>query len=71
LTIADLPAPGTKRWVIRRKAEVVVDPMLTPSVFKRGLVWILFFVISLVLIPFFSDDSPTPPAPAATKVTVQ
>jgi hypothetical protein len=23
LTIGDLPAPGTKRWVIRRKAEVV------------------------------------------------
>jgi len=23
LTIADLPTPGTKRWVIRRKAEVV------------------------------------------------
>ena len=23
LTIADLPAPGTMRWVIRRKAEVV------------------------------------------------
>jgi Protein of unknown function (DUF1153) len=23
LTIADLPAPRTKRWVIRRKAEVV------------------------------------------------
>ena len=23
LTMADLPAPGTKRWVIRRKAEVV------------------------------------------------
>ena len=23
LTIDDLPAPGTKRWVIRRKAEVV------------------------------------------------
>jgi len=23
LTIADLPLPGTKRWVIRRKAEVV------------------------------------------------
>src|SRR3954451_12355717 len=23
LTIADLPAPGTKRWVIRRKAEPV------------------------------------------------
>jgi Protein of unknown function (DUF1153) len=23
LTIVDLPAPGTKRWVIRRKAEVV------------------------------------------------
>ena len=24
LTIADLPAPGTTRWVIRRKAEVVI-----------------------------------------------
>lgn len=23
LTIADLPAPSTRRWVIRRKAEVV------------------------------------------------
>jgi len=23
LTIDDLPAPGTKRWVVRRKAEVV------------------------------------------------
>ena len=23
MTIADLPTPGTKRWVIRRKAEVV------------------------------------------------
>ena len=23
LTIADLPAPSTKRWVVRRKAEVV------------------------------------------------
>jgi hypothetical protein len=23
LTLADLPAPGTKRWVIHRKAEVV------------------------------------------------
>jgi len=23
LTMADLPAPGTKRWLIRRKAEVI------------------------------------------------
>jgi len=23
LTIADLPLPGTKRWVVRRKAQVV------------------------------------------------
>lgn len=23
LTLADLPAPGTKRWVMRRKAEAV------------------------------------------------
>ena len=25
LTIADLPAPGTKRWVIRRKAQIVAS----------------------------------------------
>ena len=25
LTIADLPSPKTKRWVVRRKAEVVAD----------------------------------------------
>ncbi|WP_400162619.1 hypothetical protein ACAF76_003240 [Brevibacillus sp. TJ4] len=36
--------------------------MMTPSVFKRGLIWILFFIVSLVVVPFFSDDSPTPPA---------
>lgn len=42
--------------------------MLTPSVFKRGLIWILFFVISLVIVPFFSDDTPTPTAPAAPQV---
>jgi Protein of unknown function (DUF1153) len=23
LTIANLPTPGTKRWVVRRKAEVI------------------------------------------------
>jgi len=23
LTVADLPAPGTQRWVVRRKAEVI------------------------------------------------
>jgi uncharacterized protein DUF1153 len=23
LTLADLPAPGTTRWVIRRKAEII------------------------------------------------
>lgn len=43
--------------------------MLTPSVFKRGLVWILFFLISLVLIPFFSDDTEAPPAPVANRAT--
>jgi Protein of unknown function (DUF1153) len=25
LTMADLPGPGTKRWVIRRKAEVIAS----------------------------------------------
>jgi hypothetical protein len=36
LTIADLPAPGTKRWVIRRKAEVVAAARRAP-VACRGL----------------------------------
>jgi hypothetical protein len=36
--------------------------MMTPSVFKRGLIWILFFIVSLVVIPFFYEESPTPPA---------
>ncbi|MDE1966402.1 MAG: DUF1153 domain-containing protein [Patescibacteria group bacterium] len=35
LTLADLPKPDTKRWVIRRKAEVVaaVDGGLITSVY--------------------------------------
>ncbi len=28
MTLADLPPPGTKRWVIRRKAEVVAGVRL-------------------------------------------
>ena len=42
--------------------------MLTPSVFKRGLIWILFFIVSLVIIPFFTEDEPAPNAPAAPQV---
>ncbi|GEB32586.1 MULTISPECIES: hypothetical protein [Brevibacillus] len=49
-----------------------VDPMLTPCIFKRGLVWILFFVLSLVVIPFFSDEGQTPPAnPPAANAAAQ
>ncbi|MED1955294.1 hypothetical protein P4V52_00910 [Brevibacillus formosus] len=48
-------------------------PMLTPCIFRRGIAWILFFVLSLVIIPFFSDDdqAPKPPAPATTNATSQ
>ncbi|WP_212132900.1 hypothetical protein [Brevibacillus sp. NL20B1] len=48
-----------------------VDPMLTPSVFKRGIIWILFFLLSLVVAPFFTDDSNPAPAPAAPQATVR
>ncbi|NQF15108.1 hypothetical protein HPY31_14415 [Brevibacillus sp. HB1.3] len=50
-------------------------PMLTPCIFRRGIAWILFFVLSLVIIPFFSDDGqapkPSAPAPATTNSTSQ
>ena len=45
--------------------------MLTPCIFKRGIIWILFFVLSLVIIPFFSEEDPTPGAPAAPQTQVQ
>ncbi|HZG18200.1 MAG TPA: hypothetical protein VE710_24800 [Candidatus Bathyarchaeia archaeon] len=32
--------------------------MLTPCFYKRGLIWLLFFVVSLVVVPFFTDSEP-------------
>ncbi|MGG4496230.1 hypothetical protein [Brevibacillus reuszeri] len=45
--------------------------MLTPCIFKRGIIWIVFFVISLVIMPFFEEDNPTPKAPVTSEVKVQ
>ena len=41
LTIADLPAPGTKRWVIRRKAEVVAAVRVAALCLARLLAAVL------------------------------
>jgi len=35
LTVADLPPPSTRRWVIRRKAEVVAAVRAAFSLWKR------------------------------------
>ncbi|MED1744396.1 MULTISPECIES: hypothetical protein [Brevibacillus] len=43
--------------------------MMTPCVFKRGMIWILFFIISLIVIPFFSDDTPSTPAPTVNNAS--
>lgn len=45
--------------------------MLTPCIFKRGIIWILFFVLSLVIIPFFSEEGPAPGGPATPQTQVQ
>ncbi|MBY0050694.1 MULTISPECIES: hypothetical protein [Brevibacillus] len=45
--------------------------MLTPCIFKRGIVWILFFVLSLVIIPFFSEEGQVPPPTPATNAAAQ
>ncbi|MGG1660603.1 hypothetical protein [Brevibacillus sp. NRS-1366] len=57
--------------IVSRIVSGGVVPMLTPCIYKRGIIWILFFVLSLVIIPFFSEDGPTPGAPKAPQVKVQ
>lgn len=42
--------------------------MLTPSIFKRGIIWIVFFVISMFVIPFFTEEDAKAPVPAAPQV---
>jgi hypothetical protein len=37
LTIADLPEPGTKRWVTRRKAEVVAAVRGAPALARGSM----------------------------------
>jgi len=45
--------------------------MMTPSVFKRGLIWILFFIVSLVIIPFFTEEEPAPGTPPQVEQSSQ
>ncbi|QQE75161.1 hypothetical protein KDJ56_04305 [Brevibacillus composti] len=45
--------------------------MLTPCIFKRGVIWILFFVLSMILLPFFGDEAPPKPAPAVNNASSQ
>jgi hypothetical protein len=42
--------------------------MLTPCIYKRGIIWIVFFIISMVVIPFFAEEDAKPPGPAATQL---
>ena len=65
-------AQGGEAYVY--KVELLVEGvvlMLTPCIFKRGIIWILFFVLSLIIIPFFAEDGPTPQAPITPQVKVQ
>jgi len=45
-----------------------LDHVLTPCIFKRGLIWILFFIVSFILAPFFSDEEDKPPTPPTQQV---
>jgi hypothetical protein len=32
------------------------DPMLTPCIYKRGLIWLLFFVLSFFTVQLLGED---------------
>ena len=49
LTIADLPAPGTMRWVIRRKAEVVKFRQLGFIEYNGGALKVHSSLLSVIL----------------------
>jgi len=42
--------------------------MLTPCMYKRGIIWLLFFVLSWIISPFVGDDVPTPQQPPSNQV---
>lgn len=42
--------------------------MFTPCIFKRGIIWVVFFVISMFVIPFFAEEDAKSPVPAAPQV---
>lgn len=46
-------------------AERQVILLLTPCIYKRGLIWLLFFAISFFAVQFIGDESESP-TPAKT-----
>ncbi len=43
--------------------------MLTPCIYKRGIIWLLFFVLSFFIVPFFTEDEPAPQRPTTESVS--
>ncbi|MFY0543983.1 hypothetical protein [Brevibacillus sp. H7] len=43
--------------------------MLTPCIYKRGIIWLLFFVLSFLIVPFFTEEGPAPQSPATNNVS--
>ncbi len=44
--------------VTKRTSKRKVSLLLTPCFYKRGLIWLIFFVVSLVVVPLFTDHEP-------------
>jgi hypothetical protein len=42
--------------------------MLTPCIYKRAIIWLLFFVLSFIIVPFFGEDEPAPQQPMTNRV---
>src|ERR1051326_2487989 len=66
LTIWDLPAPGTKRWVIRRKAEVLAavrGGLLSLEACSRYTLTVEEFLAWQ-----YSIDRPGPAGPRTTRI---
>jgi hypothetical protein len=45
--------------------------MLTPCVYKRGIIWLLFFVLSFFVVPFFTEGAPSSPRSTSSSVSSQ
>jgi hypothetical protein len=58
-------------WKSKQRTTLpkAVIRMLTPCVFKRGFIWLLFFVLSLFVVPFFAEDNPAPQRSTSSSVS--